>query len=101
MSTDIPAAPSLFSRTLDELRSTLSGKTDSEVILELMALTRRIGDGHTAIRVNGNIRFPLELYYIDGGWRVVGVDQEHEERLGSSIVSIDGRPVEARRREQT
>lgn len=83
-----------FSRTIDELESTLSGKSDSAVILELMALTRRIGDGHTAIRVNSSFRFPLELYFINGSWRVVGVDQEHDEMLGSSIVSIDGHPMD-------
>src|SRR5687767_718915 len=57
-----------FTRALEELLSTLPEKSDSEVILELMSLTRRIDDGHTAIRANSNGRLPLELYYIDGSW---------------------------------
>jgi hypothetical protein len=82
-----------FTSALNELVSTLSEKSDSEVILELMALTRRIDDGHTAIRANSNDRFPLELYYIDGTWKVVGVHEDHADMLGSSLVSIGGHPV--------
>ena len=82
-----------FTSALNELVSTLSEKSDSEVILELMALTRRIDDGHTAIRANSNIRFPLELYYINRAWKVVGVHEDHADMLGSSLVSIGGHPV--------
>jgi hypothetical protein len=82
-----------FTSAINELVSTLSEKNDSEVVLELMALTRRIDDGHTAIRANRNGRLPLELYYIDDSWKVVGVHEDHADMLGSSIVSIGGRPV--------
>lgn len=83
-----------FTTSLGELKSSLAEMSDSEVILELMALTHRIGDGHTAIRIGSYDRFPLELYYIDGSWKVIGVHQNHSEMLGLSIVSIDGRLVD-------
>jgi hypothetical protein len=82
-----------FNRALAQLRSSLPEKTDAEVILELMALTRQIGDGHTAVRTSRFERFPLELYYIDGTWRVVAVEPDHAGMLGASLVSIGGRAV--------
>jgi hypothetical protein len=82
-----------FNSAVEKLRSSLPEKTDADVVLELKALTRRIGDGHTAIRTDSSKRFPLELYFIDGNWKVVGVHADHADMLGSSLISINGRPV--------
>ena len=38
-----------------------------------MRLTRKIGDGHTAISLKGieTHLFPLEIYKVEGKWRVL------------------------------
>lgn len=82
-----------FNAALRALEAALSELSDAEVILELMRLTRLIGDGHTAIRVGDQHRFPLELCQIGGDWRVVGVQEEYAELLGSKVTGIDGHSI--------
>ena len=82
-----------FDQEIDELKSNLAGKSDSEVILELMRLTRRIGDGHTAIRLGGLHRFPIEVYFIDDEWKVVKVHEDYAHLLGTTIIRIDDQPI--------
>ena len=82
-----------FVAALREIEASLPKHSDAQITLDLMKLTRRIGDGHTAIHANGLHRFPLELYRVGNDWRVIGVLAEHAAVLGSKVVSIDGHPI--------
>ncbi|MBI9041824.1 S41 family peptidase [Lutibacter sp.] len=69
---------------------------DFEIILKLMRLTRRINDGHTSVSLR-NIplhRFPLEVNFIDGKWRVVKVSSKHSNLLKLSLTAIDDIPID-------
>lgn len=85
-----------FKKAVNKIASKSKKINDFEVIIELMKLTREIGDGHTAISLR-NIethQFPIEISYIQKKWRVTKVSKTHKKILKSSIIAIDGVPIQ-------
>ena len=84
-----------FEKEIQQIKSTLNEKSDTEVILDLMRLTRKIGDGHTAFSLRGveTHLFPIEIYKVNGQWRVVKVTKEYENLLGKIVSTIDGKEI--------
>ena len=85
-----------FEQELQGIESGLGEKTDTDVIIDLMRLTRKIGDGHTALSLRGIEKhlFPIEVYEVDGLWRVIKATREHEDLLGKVLTKIDGKPMD-------
>ena len=84
-----------FEKEIKQIKSTLNKKNDVEVIIDLMRLTRKIGDGHTAFSLSGvetNL-FPIEIYNVDGQWRVIKVTKKHKNLLGKILENIDGKQI--------
>ena len=84
-----------FEKELQEIESTLPEKSDLEVIIDLMRLTRKIGDGHTAVSLRGieTHLFPIEIFKVDGQWRVIKTTDEYKSLLGKTLTKIDGKPI--------
>ncbi len=85
-----------FENEIRQIKSTLNKKSDVDIIIDLMRLTRKIGDGHTAFSLRGvetNL-FPIEIYSIDGQWRVIKVTKEHKNLLGKIVANIDGKQID-------
>jgi len=84
-----------FEKEIQQIKSTLNKKSDIEVIIDLMRLTRKIGDGHTAFSLRGveTHLFPIEIYKVNGQWRVVKVTKEYENLLGKIVSTIDGKEI--------
>jgi hypothetical protein len=84
-----------FEKEIHEIKSTLNQKSDAEVILDLMRLTRKFGDGHTAFSLRGveTHLFPIEIYKIDGQWRVIKTTINHKNLLGKIVTKIDGKSI--------
>ncbi|KJD34242.1 hypothetical protein PW52_13410 [Tamlana sedimentorum] len=78
------------------LNNNIKALNDFEIIVELMRLTRQIGDGHTAVSLQNvsTNRFPFEIKYIDKQWRVVNVSKAHKNLLKLSLISIENTPIE-------
>lgn len=71
--------------------------SDAKVTLELMKLTRKIGDGHTAVHFQNNKKlkkFPIDIYDDSGVWRVIGVSKKHKAILGSQLTHIGKHSVQ-------
>lgn len=85
-----------FEKELQLIKSNLENKTDLEVMIDLMRLTQKIGDGHTAFSLRGfeTHLFPIELYYVDGQWRVIKTTKEHKHLLGKILAKIDKNPID-------
>jgi hypothetical protein len=85
-----------FEEELQKLKSNFNKKNDSDVIIDLMRLTRKIGDGHTAFSLRGveTHLFPIEIYKVNGQWRVVKTTEKHKDILGKELIAIDGKPME-------
>lgn len=85
-----------FEKEIHQIKSTLNKKNDLEVILDLMRLTRKIGDGHTAFSLRGREThlFPIEIYKVNGQWRVIKTTNNHQNLLGKILAGIDGKSID-------
>ncbi len=84
-----------FEKEIKQIKSTLNTKNDAEVIIDLMRLTRKIGDGHTAFSLRGveTHLFPIEIYKVNGQWRVIKATSKHKNLLGKVLTKIDGKSI--------
>ena len=84
-----------FEMVIQEIKSTLNKKSDVAVIIDLMRLTRKIGDGHTAFSLRGveTHLFPIEIYKINEQWRVIKTTNSHKNLLGKIVTKIDGKSI--------
>ena len=84
-----------FEKEIQQIKSTLHKKSDAEVIIDLMRLTRKIGDGHTAFSLRGveTHLFPIEIYKINGQWRVIKTTSNYKNLLGKIVTKIDGKAI--------
>ena len=84
-----------FEQELKHIKSNLNKKTDTDVIISLMRLTRKIGDGHTAFSLRGieTHLYPIEIYKTGGQWRVIKATNKHKALLGKELIAIDGKTM--------
>lgn len=80
-----------FEQALKHITSTIEKRTDWEIAVGLMCLTRKIGDGHTAVSVAnwGTHNFPIEVKKISNKWRVVKVSEAYASVLGATLTKIE------------
>jgi len=86
-----------FDLAIAALSSNVETLTDAQILLEMMRLTRKIGDGHTAVHFQNDtelLRLPIEIYDFDGDWRIVGVHENFSNLLGSQVTHIGGHSVQ-------
>ncbi|MGQ1788158.1 hypothetical protein [Saccharicrinis sp. GN24d3] len=80
-----------FEKELQSIETLLESRSDLEIAIELMRLTRKIGDGHTAIsfRNQQTHNYPFELKNFEGKWKVIRVDEMYSYLLGKELVKIN------------
>jgi hypothetical protein len=80
---------------LEIIKSSIGNKTDFQLVMDLMRLTRKIGDGHTAISLS-NIEthnFPFEIKQFGNDWRIVKIAQPFGHLLGTRLIAVDETPM--------
>ncbi len=84
-----------FDSELELIKSSLDTKTDFQVIMDLMRLTRKIGDGHTAISLRNmeTHNFPFEIQQFENDWRIVKIAKPFGHLLGTKLIAVDGTPI--------
>jgi len=84
-----------FENELEGIKALIRQKSDFEITIDLMRLTRKIGDGHTAISFrNKNMHaFPFWLKKFDESWRVIKVTEQNKHLLGQELVEIEGKNI--------
>lgn len=85
-----------FEKEIQKIKTDVQSKNDLAIIIDLMRLTRKIGDGHTAFSLRGleTHLFPFEIYKVEGNWRVIKVAKEYQHLLGKILTEIDGEKIE-------
>lgn len=85
-----------FEQELKKIKLNLKRKTNTDVIIDLMRLTRKIGDGHTAFSLRGieTHYFPIEIYKTGEQWRVIKTTDKHKNLLGKELIAIDRKTIE-------
>ncbi|WP_321372101.1 S41 family peptidase [uncultured Draconibacterium sp.] len=84
-----------FNADLELIRSSIESKTDFQVVMDLMRLTRKIGDGHTAISLSNfeTHNFPFEIQQFGNDWRIVKIAKPFAHLLGTQLIAIDETPI--------
>ncbi len=84
-----------FDLEIKKIKESLQNLEDFQVIIELMKLTQRVGegkgDGHTSIPLWGMSlhEFPIKLFDFENDLRVIKVTEEHKHILGKQLISIN------------
>lgn len=84
-----------FESELTGLKSSLSHYNKYQVMVEMMRITRLIGDGHTLFGYwgNGYSRFPIYFKLFGNDLRVIKTSVEYAHLMGQKLRSIDGTEV--------
>jgi len=84
--------------TLDELKANVPTMKDHEIVVELMKLYAKLGDGHTGVRPpsgeNGWHRLPLNFYIFKDGVFVREADENNAGIVGKRVVRVGKLSVE-------
>ncbi|WP_167615891.1 S41 family peptidase [Maribellus sediminis] len=86
-----------FEKALAKIEASTGTETDLGIILDLMRLTRKIGDGHTAVSARnlGFHHYPFEVKNFEGDWRLVKVAKEHSNLLGLKLVGVENKNIDS------
>ncbi|WP_444922250.1 S41 family peptidase [Microbulbifer sp. CnH-101-G] len=79
------------------LKSDLPNLSENQVMVELMKISRMIGDGHTQLAFwNQDIElYPFQFLEFDGDLRLIATDESYRQLLGHKLTAINGTPIDA------
>lgn len=84
-----------YERDVDQLSNDLPGLKDYEVIVRLMQITAKVGDGHTSVHLPTTFkRYPIHFIWFGTELRVFAALPGYEQALGLRLVAIDDHNVE-------
>ncbi|WP_334078317.1 S41 family peptidase [Microbulbifer sp. M83] len=79
-----------FQGALQVLKEDLPKLTEDQVMVELMRISRLVGDGHTRVPFWGaeHRHYPLLFQFMDGELRLLRTGPEHRRLLGRKLVAV-------------
>jgi tetratricopeptide (TPR) repeat protein len=84
-----------FDTAVKNLRDSIPQLTDSQVIVELAKLMRRVGDGHTGLLGGLRAEFlqnlPVQFYLFEEGLFIISADPKYKDLIGSQILKFGNR----------
>jgi hypothetical protein len=85
-----------YEKDIDQLSRDLPRLKDYQVIVRLMQITAKVGDGHTGVHLPTAFkRYPIHFVWFGDELRVVAVLPGYEQLLGLKLVAIDDHNLEA------
>jgi uncharacterized protein YxeA len=73
----------------------LPNLTDMGKIIKIKELVAKIGDGHTAVIENMEVKsFPVKLMIFEDGLYVINTIDEYKEILGTKLIKIGNEPID-------
>lgn len=80
-----------FERMVAELDAALPTLADYQIIVRMLEITAKVGDGHTYVHLPTTFkRYPLVLYWFGNELRIVRASKEYKDALGAKVVKIGG-----------
>jgi tetratricopeptide (TPR) repeat protein len=86
-----------FEEDVRKLKEEIPRMSDNQIIVGFKKLLRRVGDGHTNLRVYGDgakTLPPLEFFLFSEGLFITAVDQRFAGLAGAQVLRVGGHPVE-------
>ena len=95
-----PAHQPGFERAVRELSEKVPDLSNERMVIEIQRLLALLGDGHSLVYLMSTekiplSRMPIDLYWFADGLFVIGGIGEGEHLVGTRVVRIGNRPVEA------
>ncbi|SDK76515.1 S41 family peptidase [Microbulbifer yueqingensis] len=84
-----------FQGALQVLKEDLPRLTEDQVMVELMRISRLVGDGHTRVPFwsTDHQHYPLLFQFMDGELRLLRTGPEHRRLLGRKLVAVGEMPT--------
>ena len=85
-----------FNKEVVRIKQQLPSYTENSLRIELMRLIKQVGDGHTQFAYWGGEHhsYPLELRMFGNELRLIGIPQQHQHLLGTTLIAIEDRSIE-------
>ncbi len=80
-----------FDAAVGKLNNDIPKLGDGQILIELMKLMRKLGDGHTGIlgrldNAEAALAVPLQFYLFKEGLFVIAADPQHKDLLGAQVL---------------
>ena len=86
-----------FDVLVNKLNNDIPRLTDNQILIEMMKLMRKVGDGHTGIlgRLDAESArsLPVQFYLFKEGLFIIAADPKYKELLGSQVLRFGDRTV--------
>lgn len=84
-----------FQRDVNLLRHDAPSLKPYQIIVRLLQITAKVGDGHTAVHLPTWFkRYPLALNWFSDSLYVTGASAVYKEAVGARVTKIGGRPMD-------
>lgn len=78
-----------YEKDMEQLYKDVPVLKDYEVIVRLMQITAKIGDGHTSVHLPANFkRYPIRLNYFGDDLYVIAATPPYKDALGTRLIKI-------------
>lgn len=87
-----------FDVAVTKLNNEIPKLSDAQVLIEMMKLMRKLGDGHSGVlgrldHAESALSLPLQFYLFKEGLFVIAADPKHKDLLGSQVLRFGNRTV--------
>jgi hypothetical protein len=84
-----------FFGDVDKLLAYVPHLKEHEIIVRLMQITAKVGDGHSRVHITPlKQRYPAVFNWFDDELRVIATTPEYKQLLGAQLAAIDGHSME-------
>lgn len=86
-----------FNTLVQELHSDIPNLSDTQIVLGVMRLMQRLGDGHSLVDGWDNPKFgdaPLDLYLFEEGLFVTAAAPEHTDLVGTQVIGVGSHEID-------
>lgn len=100
----VPGVPRQFTKeefdaAVAKLNEVIPKLTDAQIVIEMMKLMRKLGDGHSGVlgrlqHADSALTIPLQFYLFKEGLYVVASDPKYKDLLGAQVLRFGDRSVD-------
>jgi len=78
-----------FEKDMELLHKDVPSLKDNQIIVRLMQVTAKVGDGHTGVHLPNTFkRYPVRLFWFEDGPYVTATTEEYKQVLGAKLSKI-------------
>jgi tetratricopeptide (TPR) repeat protein len=88
-----------FNTAVKTLSDQVPSLTDAQMVIEIMKLMRKLGDGHTGLlspppQQEWALALPLQFYFFKEGLFIIAADPKYKDLLGAQVLKLSGHTID-------